>query len=111
MIDLTEKVEEATKVPALGSRDEVACNAGASTSSGFGQHPSRGPTPAIPARGGFGQGGWRGRGRANWRGNWGRGGGRGNWGGGRGRGMFQVRTRNRAKNRKEKKERKNRKRG
>ena len=100
-VDLTDSNEEVKSVPAIGSRDEGATNAGASTSSGFGLHPSRGLTPAVPARGGFGQGGWRGRGRGNWRGNWGRGGGRGNWGRGRGRGMFQVRTRNRTKNRKE----------
>ena len=94
MIDLTEGIKETKKVPALGSRNEVAINAGASTSSGFGLHPSRGVSPAIPTRGGFGQGGWRGRGRGNWRGNWGGGGGRGNGGRGRGQGMSQVRTRN-----------------
>ena len=97
MIDLTEENENTNKVPALGSREEEAVNVGASTSAGFGQHPSRGQTPAVPTRGGFGQGGWRGRSRGSWRGNWGGGGGRGGWGRGRGRGMFQVRTRNEIK--------------
>ena len=83
---MTEGNEKAKPVPATGSRDEMATNEGATTSSGFGLHPSRGSTPAIPARGGFGYGGWRGRG--NWRANWGRGG-RGNWGRGRGQGTFQ----------------------
>ena len=97
MIDLTEENENTNKVPALGSREEEAVNVGASTSAGFGQHPSRGQTPAVPTRGGFGQGGWRGRSRGSWRGNWGGGGGRGGWGRGRGRGMSQVRTRNEIK--------------